>query len=348
MSRRIPVFPLHDLGGLVIVPDIAQQFLAEILDRGKDPAGDDLALDLREPELDLVEPRGVRRREMQVHRRVGLQKLGDPSGLVGREVISDHVNLLTGGLIGHKVCQKGDELFRGMPVRCLAQHFSGLGIECGVQRERAVPVIFEPMPFGPPRRQGQHRIFAIQGLNGRFLIHAKHGRMLGWVQIQADDVRSLRLKIWIGRGHIALQPMRLESMLRPDPRDPHVADPEVGCQFAGTPMRGPVGWCPPRGLQDAGFCLWGIAQGRLPAMTAIQARHPFSGKPATPRGNKPATAPHGVTHGSPRGPLSQEQNDAGPPRGVGTPAPASQVSAQFYSFTARQENRVVHEHEYSL
>ena len=142
--------------------DIAHQFLAEVLDRGKDASGDDIALDLREPQFDLVEPRGVRRREMQVHRRVGLQKRDDSSGLVGREVVGDHVNLLTGGLIGHKVRQKGDELFRGVPVRRLAQHFPCLGIERGVQRERAVPVIFEPMPFGPPGRQGQHRIFAIK------------------------------------------------------------------------------------------------------------------------------------------------------------------------------------------
>ena len=83
-------------------------------------------------------------------------------------------------------------------------------------------------------------------------------------------------------------------------------------------------------------------------MTAIQSRHPLSGKPMAPRRNKTATALHGVTHGSPRRPLSQEQNDAGPPCSVGTPAPASRLSAQFHPFTCRQENRVVHEHEYSL
>lgn len=111
--------------------NIAHQFLAEVLDRGKDASGNDIALDLREPQFNLVEPRGIRRREMQVHRRMGLQKLGDPTGLVGREVIGDHVQLLTGGLMGHQVCQKGDELFRGVPVRCLAQHFPCLGIERG-------------------------------------------------------------------------------------------------------------------------------------------------------------------------------------------------------------------------
>lgn len=58
-----------------------------------------------------------------------------------------------------------------------------------------MPIIFKPMPFSSPGRQEQHRIFAVQGLDGSFLIHAKHGRMLRRVQVQADDVRSLRLKI---------------------------------------------------------------------------------------------------------------------------------------------------------
>ena len=83
-------------------------------------------------------------------------------------------------------------------------------------------------------------------------------------------------------------------------------------------------------------------------MTAIQSRHPFRGKPAAPRRNEPPAAPHSVTHGRPRRPLSQEQNDTGPPRGVGTPSPASRLSAQFHPFTCCQDNRVGHEHEYSL
>lgn len=124
--------------------------------------------------------------------------------------------------------------------------------------------------------------------------------------------------------------------------------PRWAASLRVLPVRRPVGWCPPRGLQDAGFCLRGIAQGSLPAMTAIQSRHPFSGKPVAPRRNKTATAPHGVTHGSPSRPLSQEQNDESPPCGVDTPPPASRLPAQFPPFPLRQGNRVGREHDYSL
>lgn len=137
-------------------------------------------------------------------------------------------------------------------------------------------------------------------------------------------------------------------MLCPDPRDPHVADPEVGRQFAGTPVCHPVSWCSPRSLQNAGFFLRSIVLRSLPAMPAIQPRHSFIGKLLAPRRNKSATTPHSVTHGSPRRPLSQEQNDPGPPRSLGPPPPASRLSVQFHPFTCGQDNRVGDEHEYSL
>ena len=256
------------------MPDIAHQFLGEVLDRGEDTPCDDIALDLGKPQFDLVQSRRVRWREMQPHCRMGLQKLGDPGSLVRREVIGNHMNLFPGWLLGDEVRQKGDELFGGMPVRRLAQYFPRLGIERRVQRQRAMPIIFKPMPFSSPGRQGQHRIFAVQGLDGGFLIHAKHGRMLRWVQIQADDVRRLRLELRVGGRHIALQPMRLESMFRPDPRDPHVADPKVGCQFAGTPVCRAVSWGPPRSRACKINCVTGYhASSREEGGFDDQARH---------------------------------------------------------------------------
>ena len=47
--------------------DIAHQLAAEILDRGEDSSADHIALDAGEPVLDLVQPRGVRRREVHLH-----------------------------------------------------------------------------------------------------------------------------------------------------------------------------------------------------------------------------------------------------------------------------------------
>ena len=80
------------------------------------------------------------------------------------------MDLLPRGLMGHEVRQERDELLGGVAVGCLAQDLARLGIERGIEGERAVSVVFEPMPFRPSRRQGQHRILAVQGLDRGFLI----------------------------------------------------------------------------------------------------------------------------------------------------------------------------------
>ena len=59
--------------------------------------------------------------------------------------------------------------------------------------------------------RGVHR------LNRGFFIHTEHRRVLRRVYIQADDVGRFFLEAWIVRGHIAVQSMRLQARLRPDP-----------------------------------------------------------------------------------------------------------------------------------
>ncbi len=59
---------------------------------------------------------------MQMHDRVGLQKLGDSVGFVGREVIGNDVNLLHWGLTSHAVRQEGGELLGGVSAGRLAEY----------------------------------------------------------------------------------------------------------------------------------------------------------------------------------------------------------------------------------
>src|SRR5215831_5985542 len=73
---------------------------------GEDAACDDVTLDLGEPQLDLVEPGRVSRREVQVDRGVATQELGDLRGLVRRQVVSDHMDFLGRRLIDDDVGQK--------------------------------------------------------------------------------------------------------------------------------------------------------------------------------------------------------------------------------------------------
>jgi hypothetical protein len=74
-AGRRPFRPLDGLGGLVVQSDVAKQLAAEVGGRSEDAAGDDVALDLAKPELDLILPAGVSGREVKMDILVKAQEL---------------------------------------------------------------------------------------------------------------------------------------------------------------------------------------------------------------------------------------------------------------------------------
>src|SRR5204862_8340428 len=73
---RVGVGPAKWATGLVVGPDVLHQLAPQIRGRREDAAREAVALDLRKPELDLIEPRAVGRREMQGDARMR----GEPRG----------------------------------------------------------------------------------------------------------------------------------------------------------------------------------------------------------------------------------------------------------------------------
>ena len=63
--------------------DVTTELATQVRDRGENAAGDDLAFDLGEPDLDLVEPCGIGRGEVKLHVRVLLQEVSNELGFVG-------------------------------------------------------------------------------------------------------------------------------------------------------------------------------------------------------------------------------------------------------------------------
>ncbi len=81
--REVAVGPFDGRGMLVVMTDVAHELARQVVDRGEDAAGDDIAFDAAEPEFDLIEPRGIGRSKMQVHLGMIGQELCDPLGLMG-------------------------------------------------------------------------------------------------------------------------------------------------------------------------------------------------------------------------------------------------------------------------
>ena len=90
--------------------DVTHQLAGQILDRGEDPARNDLARDPREPVFDLIEPGGVGWRVVQVQLGVSCKELLNPRGFVGREMAGNEMNLLAARLLGGQAGEEGYKL----------------------------------------------------------------------------------------------------------------------------------------------------------------------------------------------------------------------------------------------
>jgi hypothetical protein len=69
-------------GGFIVVTNVAHQLAGEILYRSEDTSGNNVTLNLREPNFDLVKPAGVGRGIVDPNCGVSLKKFKDFLGLV--------------------------------------------------------------------------------------------------------------------------------------------------------------------------------------------------------------------------------------------------------------------------
>jgi hypothetical protein len=145
-----------------------------------------------------------------------LQELPYQRGLVSRKIVEDDVDLLLIGTQSDDFLQEDNEILTGVPCGGFAMNAAGSRVQRCIQGERSVPLVFESVAFGATGRKRQDRIEPIQSLNRRLLIDTEHSGMMGRIQVQPDDVGSLGFEIRIIAGHVALQPVRLQSGLSPD------------------------------------------------------------------------------------------------------------------------------------
>ena len=163
-----------------------------------------------------------------------------------------------------------------------ADHLAAFGVKRGVQRKRPVPVILKAVALQPPGRQRQHRIEPVQGLNGGLFVHAKHCRMLRRFDVQPDNISRLEFEIRVVGGHVAFDPMRLESGPLPHPRDHHMANAQVAGQLAATPVGGAVGRRSAGPFQNLRFQCRSPFFHRPSTMARVQPGQPLSLEPPLP------------------------------------------------------------------
>src|SRR5205823_3748751 len=123
-----------------------------------DTASENVPLDLGKPEFDLIQPRGIRGREMEMYARMCGEKRADLLRLVRGEIVENDVNLASTGLRIHDVGEEGQEVLARVPRRGLADDFAGPCVERCIERQRAVAVVLESVSFGATWRKREHGI----------------------------------------------------------------------------------------------------------------------------------------------------------------------------------------------
>ena len=172
-----------------------------------------------EPSLDLIDPGGPGRGEVDVKTWVLGQPVAHCRRLVSGQVVADemHAQLVGGGL-----GDRGEELLElHGPVTSmkLGDHRAVGDVE---RREQAGDAAAGVVMTAPSRHAGhhrQHRLGTVQCLHLTLLVHAQDDGTLGWIVLQANNIDDLVHELRIRGKFEAIGKMRFEFELATDPAD---------------------------------------------------------------------------------------------------------------------------------
>ena len=119
---------------------------------------------------------------MELDPGMGGEELGHPRGLVGCEVITNDVDRPR-RLGGHEGGEEGHKRLAGVAGRRVAKDVARARVERGIERQRAMPDVLEPVALGAAGGQGQDRVEAVERLDRRLLIDAKDRGAVGWMRV---------------------------------------------------------------------------------------------------------------------------------------------------------------------
>jgi hypothetical protein len=274
-----------------------------------------------------------------MHTRMGIEERLDALGFVRREVIDNHMDLTPARLGRDQLGQEVDERGTGMPRHGLADDLAGAGVERGIQREGAMPVVLEAVTFGTAGRERQDRVQAVQRLDRRLFIRGKHDRVLGRIQVESNHVGGLLLELRIIRQHVSLQPMGLIARATPDASDQHVTNPQHLPQLTGRPVGAAIRWFLPRLRQHARLECRRPHRRRLSTVFGAQSGQPLGFKSLFPPADVIGITAHGRRDRGEGVAVGEHQDHLGTSRILRADLAAPNPAFQLGAFIGRQCQR---------
>ena len=129
--------------------------------------------------------------------------------LVGAVVVDDQVDveILRDGLLD--LAEEAEELLVPVARPALGQHLPRGNVQSSEQGGGAMADVVVRDPLHVAQAHGQQWLRPVQGLDLRLLVNAEHHRLVGRIQLQADDVAVLLNKEGIRRQLEVLLPVQL-------------------------------------------------------------------------------------------------------------------------------------------
>ena len=290
-SIGVFVSPLEGESRFIVMANVAHDFAMEVGLGFEDAACNEVSLDLGEPDLDLIEPRGVGGSVMEFDVGMGAQKALNGCSFMSRKVVSYDMNVGFGGLGSDHLGEKLHELSAGVAVSCLSQDLAGGRVQGRIERKSTVAKVFETVTFGPARRERQDGIETIKGLNGALFIHTENSRMGRRLQVETNDCGRLLLELRVIADHVVATPVRLQPRLSPHPGHTHMVNAERGPQLAAAPMGGAIGGLAVQSpIDDPSFKLLDSLAGRTSTVPTPESGQALFFKAVSPHSHRIDTA----------------------------------------------------------
>ena len=172
-----------------------------------------------EPDLNLVKPGSVGRRQMDMETRVQGQPSLHPGMLVSGIVIDDQMNLQILRDIRIDMLQEVEVVLMAVPLLAFCEDLARGDIERGKERQGAVADIVMSDPFDIAQAHRQDGLSPVQGLDLALFVNTEDQGVLRGIQVQADDIPDLLDEKGIGGDFKMPLSMRLQAESLPDPLD---------------------------------------------------------------------------------------------------------------------------------
>src|SRR6476660_1962814 len=194
------------------------------------------------------------------------------------------------------------------------------------------------MTLGPSRRERQHRIEPVEGLDGGLFVHAEDGAM-GWRgQIESDNVSGFRFESRIVGSREVAQPMRLQPVAPPDASDAHVPEAEFARQTTAAPLSAAVIGAASRPLQHFGLQSGRIGSCLTTAMLSHKTAQACLAEPIGPALNIRSAAPQSPGDRTHALPARTPQDDIGTAGILGAHAARTQAATKFTTLGRTQHH----------